>query len=215
MLLLGLSFLSQYGFTVAAIIMAVMILALLSALTIHEFSHAYAANLMGDDTPRLMGRLTLNPFAHLELFGTIMMLLVGFGWGKPVIVNPRNFTNPKLDNLTVSLAGPISNLILAAVLGLTMRFLNMPPVLDLIFSIVIFFNLTLMIFNLLPIPPLDGSKVLALFLSDQTYLYLQQIGFYILIALIFFSAQIPVIPFIIDRVVSFFFSLFTGQAAIF
>lgn len=215
MLLLGYQFLQQYGRDTALLLTVLIIVALLVALTIHEFAHAWMANLLGDNTSKLMGRLTLNPLAHLELWGSMMMLLVGFGWGKPVIVNTAHFANPKLDNLTVSLAGPMSNFLLAVVLGLILRFVPMPMIVQVVLSIIIFFNLTLMIFNLLPIPPLDGSKVLGLFLKDTTYLYLQQVGFYILLLLILFSSQIPVIPFIIDRVVNFFFVLITGQPAIF
>lgn len=215
MLLLGFSILQQFGLIPAMIITVLIIAALLVALTIHEFAHAWMATRLGDETPKLMGRLTLNPLAHLELWGSMMMLLVGFGWGKPVMVNPAHFPNPKLDNLTVSLAGPISNFLLAVVLGLILRFLPLPGIVQLVISIIIFFNLTLMIFNLLPIPPLDGSKVLALFLKETTYLYFQQLGFYILLVLIVFSNQIPVISFIMNRVVGFIFTILTGQAAIF
>jgi Zn-dependent protease len=189
----------------------IYILALVIALTFHEAAHAYMALVLGDDTPKLMGRLSLNPLAHLDLWGSIMMLLVGFGWGKPVMVNPRHFENPKLDNLTVSLAGPVANFLLAAIFGLVLRFIPMPSFLQNGLQIFVFFNLTLMIFNLLPIPPLDGSKILGLFVSDTTYIYLQQIGFYILIALILFSSQIPVISFLMTRVVGFIFTLLTGQ----
>jgi len=215
MLLLGLPLFEQFGLAVAVAFVAIIVAALLVALTIHEAAHAWMAVRLGDNTPHLMGRLTLNPLAHLELLGSMMMLLVGFGCGKPVLVNPRNFSNPKLDNLTVSLAGPMSNFVLAVVLALAIRFLPMPSLAQLIIEIIIFFNLTLMIFNLLPIPPLDGSKVLSLFLSESTYFYLQQFGFYILMFLLLFSAQIPIIPFVIERVVNFFFNLLTGLPAIF
>lgn len=188
----------------------IYIVALIIALTIHEAAHAYMANLLGDNTAKLMGRLTLNPLAHLDLWGSILMLLVGFGWGKPVMVDIRKFENPKMDNLTVSLAGPLSNFLLAIILGLMIRFLPLSPILQTGLSIGVFFNLTLMIFNLLPIPPLDGSKILGLFLKDTTYIYFQQFGFYILIGLILFETQIPVIPFILNHVVGFFFTLLTG-----
>ncbi len=190
---------------------AIYILAIVAALTFHEFAHAYMALLLGDKTPKLMGRLSLNPLAHLDLYGSIMMLLVGFGWGKPVIVDPRHFENPKLDNLTVSLAGPVSNFLLAGLAGLILRFTPVSGILESILAIFILLNLTLMIFNLLPIPPLDGSKILALFVSETTYIYLQQIGFYILLALIIFSTQIPVLSFLINHVVNFFFALLTGH----
>ena len=204
MLLLGLlTSPLQFGF---------YILTLVIALTIHEAAHAYMALLLGDDTPKLMGRLSLNPLRHLDLLGSVMMLVAGFGWGKPVIVNPAKFQNPKFDNLTVSLAGPISNFLLAAILGLLIRFIPMPEVVASALAIGVFLNLTLMIFNLLPVPPLDGSKILGLFVSETTYMYLQQFGFYILIFLVIFANQIPVIPFILNRVVGFIFSFLTGQA---
>jgi len=188
----------------------IYIVALIIALTIHEAAHAYMAHLLGDDTAKHMGRLTLNPLAHLDLWGSILMLLVGFGWGKPVMVNPLHFENPKIDNLTVSLAGPLSNFLLACVLGLIIRFVPLSPILETGLTIGVFFNLTLMIFNLLPIPPLDGSKILSLFVRDTTYMYFEQYGFYVLMILIIFEQQIPVIPFILNRVVGFFFTLLTG-----
>ncbi len=188
------------------------LVAILGAISIHEFAHAFTANLYGDNTPKLMGRLTLNPFAHLDLWGTIFLLLAGFGWGKPVIVNPQNFKNPRLDNLTVSLAGPISNLILAVILGLILRFFNLPAFLSSLLEILIFFNLVLMIFNLIPIPPLDGSKILSLFVKEETYLVLQQIGIPILFGLIIFSQFIPIIPTLMSKTVIFFFNILTGYA---
>lgn len=188
-----------------------VIVALLVAITIHEFSHAWSANFYGDPTAKSMGRISLNPLVHLDLLGTIFLLLAGFGWGKPVIVNPHNFKNPVLDNITVSLAGPISNLILAIILGSILRFFNLPPMVSSIFQIIIFFNLVLMIFNLLPIPPLDGSKILSLFVSETTFIQLQQVGIYILFGLIIFSGFIPVIPFLLTGGIGFFFTLITGQ----
>lgn len=188
----------------------IYIAALVVALTIHEYAHAYMAYNLGDDTAKLMGRLTLNPLVHLDLWGSILLLMAGFGWGKPVMVNPNKFQNPKLDNLTVSLAGPISNFLLAAIAGLAIRFIPMPEMISLGLSILVFFNLTLMIFNLLPIPPLDGSKILALFMRETTYMYFQQFGFYILLILIVFSTEIPLIKFLMERVVNFIFSLLTG-----
>lgn len=188
------------------------LVALLVALTIHEFSHAWAAHLYGDDTAKMHGRLSLNPFVHLDPLGTIFLLLAGFGWGKPVPVNPNNFRNPKLDNITVSLAGPMSNLLLAAILGLILRFFQLPPAILSFLAIIIIINLILMIFNLLPIPPLDGSKILALFLSAETYIFLQQIGITLLFAIIIISSLIyPILPILITKVITFFFTLITGS----
>src|SRR3990167_5104822 len=188
------------------------LIALLLAITIHEYSHAWAANLYGDATAKLHGRLTLNPLAHLDPLGTIFLFLAGFGWGKPVPVNSNNFRNPKLDNLTVSLAGPMSNFLLALFVGLIFRFINLPPAVSQFIVILIFFNLVLMIFNLIPIPPLDGSKILSLFLNEQTYLYFQQIGITLLFGLIIISSVFyPIIPAVLTRTVTIFFTLITGK----
>lgn len=189
----------------------VVLIALIIALTVHEYAHAWVANYYGDNTAKLMGRLTLNPLAHLDLLGTIFIVIAGFGWGKPVIVNPNNFENPKLDNLTVSLAGPISNLALGIIFGLILRFAPVPAVVIPYLEIFIFYNLVLMIFNLIPIPPLDGSKMLAVFLSEQTYMVLQQVGIPILFALILFSSFIPVIPLLMTKAVGLFFTIITGR----
>lgn len=185
--------------------------AIMISLIIHEFSHAFVADRLGDNTPRSMGRLTLNPIAHLDLLGTIFLFIAGFGWGKPVMVNSRNFRSPALDNLTVSLAGPMSNFGLAVIFGLILRFVPLPEYLYSLLFIIIFYNLVFMIFNLIPIPPLDGSKILALFLPEDIYHSLQQFGMYILFALVFFSSAIPIIPYILNNVVGFFFILITGQ----
>lgn len=188
------------------------IIALVLALSFHEAAHAYVANALGDPTAKLHGRLTLNPIAHLDFLGTIFLLLAGFGWGKPVPVNPQNFRSPRLDNLTVALSGPMSNFLLATVFGLIFRFLSPPAPLDAVIALIIFFNLVLMIFNLIPIPPLDGSKILSLFLSDEMYLNLQRVGIGLLFALIIFSSFFyPVIPTLMFRGVSFFFTLITGK----
>ena len=191
------------------------IIAILLSLTIHEFMHAFIADRLGDSTPRLMGRLTLNPIAHLDLWGAIFLLLAGFGWGKPVIVNPRNFNHPVWDNLTVSLAGPMSNLALAIIFGLILRFTHLDSgiIYNLIF-IIIFYNLVFFIFNLIPIPPLDGSKIYGFFLSEESYMALERMGSIILFGFIIFSLWVyPIIPLMINRVVPFFFTLITGQSA--
>lgn len=191
------------------------IVALMIAISIHEFAHAWTASLYGDQTAKLHGRLTLNPLAHLDLMGTIFLLLAGFGWGKPVPVNPQNLKNPKLDNLTIALAGPMSNFVLAVVLGLMIRFFNFPPAISQFLILIIFFNLVLMIFNLLPIPPLDGSKIYGLFLNESAYLYFQQVGIIILFAIIIISGLFyPIIPTLMTKVISFFFTLITGKTEI-
>jgi len=135
---------------------------ILAAITVHEFSHAWVANYLGDPTAQKAGRVTLNPLAHLDAFGTIMLLLVGFGWGKPVPLNPNNFKNPKLGSALTGLAGPLSNLLFAFLLVMIYRLVpNMNSGIVLLICYLINFNLVLMLFNLLPIPPLDGSHLLA------------------------------------------------------
>lgn len=188
------------------------LIAIITAITIHEAAHAWVANLYGDPTAKSQGRMSLNPLAHLDLFGTIFLVLAGFGWGKPVPVNPNNFRNPKLDNLTVSLSGPMSNFLLAVVLGALYRFINFPSTVEVLLFLVIFFNLVLMIFNLLPIPPLDGSKILAFFMREETYLYFQQIGITLLFAIIIFTSLFyPILPVLMNKAVAFFFILITGK----
>jgi Zn-dependent protease len=134
-------------------------LSLVIAVTIHEFAHAFVTDKLGDPTPSLQGRVTLNPIAHLDPVGTIMLLLFRFGWGKPVPFDPFNLRHPKRDSALIALAGPAANIILAIILSLTVK-LTGSPLLALISTPIIIININLAIFNLLPIPPLDGSKVI-------------------------------------------------------
>ncbi|HHX40129.1 MAG TPA: site-2 protease family protein [Armatimonadetes bacterium] len=149
-------------------------LALMIAIPIHEFAHAWAARWAGDDTAAAMGRVTLDPLKHLDPLGTILILIGGFGWGKPVPVNPYNFRSPRWGSLFVSAAGPASNILLAlliGVLGFRSGLLQLgadgfPGVMQQL----IWLNLALALFNLIPVPPLDGSKVLLSLLPNQTAL---------------------------------------------
>jgi Zn-dependent protease len=151
---------------------------ILFSLTIHEYSHAYIANKLGDDTAKRLGRLTLNPLKHLDPIGTILLLLVHFGWAKPVPVDPRNFKDPKKDMLYVAIAGPISNIITAIISGILLKFIvfnlassgafgafTVPLIQFLVWMI--FIGVVLAVFNMLPIPPLDGSRVLYGLLPDH------------------------------------------------
>ncbi|MBD3391074.1 MAG: site-2 protease family protein [Chitinivibrionales bacterium] len=140
---------------------------ILLALTVHEYCHGWVAWLKGDSTARDAGRLTFNPFAHLDIFGTLMLLFGPFGWAKPVPVNPYNLDNPRRDSVYVSLAGPVSNIVLALAFGFTFRILvgtgaarSMHPYAAVFFQLAVIINLGLSFFNLIPIPPLDGSKIL-------------------------------------------------------
>lgn len=135
----------------------------LLGISIHEFSHGLAADRLGDNTSRLQGRLTLNPAKHLDLIGFLCLLVFGFGWAKPVMINPRNFKNPRRDDAIVSLAGPISNFLIAflfmGLIKLTINTSLSPTAIDVFYGTVMV-NLMLMVFNLIPIPPLDGHHIL-------------------------------------------------------
>jgi Zn-dependent protease len=136
------------------------LIGLVSALTIHEYAHAFVADRLGDPTPRANKRLTLNPLAHLDPIGTITLFIVGFGWGKPVPIDPFNLRSPRQDTALISLAGPLSNLILAVTLSFLVKtFLS--PIFLLLLTPTIIINISLAIFNLLPIHPLDGAKILS------------------------------------------------------
>lgn len=161
-------------------------IALLIAITIHEFSHALAADKLGDPTASLAGRISLNPLKHLDPIGTLMLLFFRFGWGKPVPFDPFNLRHPKRDTALISLAGPASNLILATLLALLIRFL--PSVLSVLAIPLIIMNVNLAIFNLLPVPPLDGAKILYGFLpmswADEYNDFMKSYGTILLILLI-------------------------------
>ena len=173
-----------------------MAVAFLTALTIHEYAHARAALAAGDDTAKLAGRISLNPLDHLDPLGTLMfalMLMNGWGiaWGKPVPINPSRFKSPRWDSLKVSLWGPLSNLLMAIALGMILRFVPLPipkVYIDLIKTCVLI-NLMLAFFNLIPVPPLDGSKIFSSLLPYETarrYDYVMgRYGLLILLAILF------------------------------
>lgn len=168
---------------------------ILLTITIHEFAHAKVADLLGDPTPRLAGRLTLNPISHIDPIGLLMLIVVRFGWAKPVPVNPYNCRDPRTASLFISLAGPLSNFLVAWVVAIVFR--NLPTGLNFlvyqIFSYTIFINLALGVFNLIPIPPLDGSHILEFFLPPhrlESFYRLQQYSFILLIAIVFFGAPV-------------------------
>jgi len=172
---------------------------ILLALPIHEMAHAAMAVALGDDTPRLQGRYTLNPMAHIDPVGAGLILLTGFGWAKPVQWNPSNVTiDRRLASILVSLAGPVSNLLLAAVgiLILSANF-SLGAVLDDFLNFFVYINVLLFVFNLLPIPPLDGSHVLFALLPGDTFnlqRQLSQYGFMLLIVVIWVVPDIITYP---------------------
>ncbi len=151
-----------------------IIVAIIIAITIHEFCHAWVANWLGDPTARLEGRLSINPLVHLDPIGTLMMFLVHFGWGKPVPYNPRYLSNPRLGGLLISLAGPLSNFVQALIFAIPLKYLSETNPMANFFFWAVLINLGLFVFNLLPIPPLDGSKVLAYFIPVRFERQLEQ-----------------------------------------
>lgn len=144
----------------------IFLVILVATITIHEFAHAYTADKLGDPTPSLAGRLTLDPRAHLDMMGSLLFLLVGFGWGKPVPFDPYNLKNPRKDAAIISFAGPLSNIILAVVCSIIL-YLTQNGFVSAILGMVIHLNVTLALFNMLPFAPLDGFKIVGGLLSDD------------------------------------------------
>jgi len=182
-----------------------LIIILIFSVIIHEIAHGAVAYYLGDPTAKLAGRLTLNPIKHLDAFGSVILpviLIIAsslsggggviFGWAKPVPINPLNFRDKKYGEAKVSLAGPGANLAIALVFGLALRFLpilNQVQGLSSMFGYIVFINILLAVFNLLPIPPLDGSHILFTFLplrAEGLKIFLFQYGFFILLFIIFF-----------------------------
>lgn len=155
--------------------------AILVSLTVHEFSHALVAKWRGDGTAEREGRLTLNPLAHLDLMGFVPMLLFGFGWAKPVPYNPYNLKNPKWDAVAIALAGPVSNFLIAVVSAFAIRFLVGSQIVASLNLLIVFLfllivlNLFLMFFNVIPIHPLDGSKLFFALFDAPRYAHLRQV----------------------------------------
>jgi len=148
-----------------------LIPSIIIALTIHEAAHAVTAMWLGDQTAKREGRISLNPLRHLDLLGSLLFLIAGIGWGKPVPINPHNFINPKRDQALVALAGPMSNLLMAALASIPLKFAggSLSEFGMTFMFIFLNINITLCALNLLPIPPLDGSKILSLFLPTRLY----------------------------------------------
>ena len=204
--------------------LSIMLVPALMAITCHEVSHGYIADKRGDNTARYLGRLTLNPLKHLDIFGTLMIFIVGIGWAKPVPVNYNNLRRPKTDMMWVAAAGPITNFVLATVSAIAMRALVAvtegvpegtalasfvdPITLMLAFSVYI--NLLLGIFNLIPMPPLDGGRVAVGLLPHRPSMALARLepfGMIIIIVLVFFT---DVFSYVISPALGFAVHLLAG-----
>jgi Zn-dependent protease len=185
-----------------------LIVALIEAIALHEYAHALAADLQGDRMPRAMGRLTLNPARHLDPFGTILIVLAGFGWGKPVEFRPRALSSQRFGAALVAVAGPLMNLGLAVTAAVLLGFLlpedpflSDPGVVVRFLALFASINVVLAVFNLIPLPPLDGSRLLTIFLPPRHHnvlFFLDKYGFLILIALVLFTGLTFLSPFIED-----------------
>jgi Zn-dependent protease len=201
-------------------VLIILLPILIFSLCFHEFSHGYIAYKLGDHTAARNGRLTLNPLAHLDPIGSLMILFVGFGWAKPVPVNPVNFSNPRIDMMKVAFAGPASNLILAFTGGLIMRLVNILGLLQSEMFIqtlyfFIFINISLAVFNMIPVAPLDGSQIFGNMISKnnpELALKLQMYGPKILMGVILIGMVTPfsVLGFLMMPFVKMFMYLFTG-----
>jgi len=201
------------------IILIFQLAVLLMSIVIHEFAHGWIAFRLGDVTAKNYGRLTLNPIKHLDVWGSLVVPFIIFvfsrgqaifGWAKPVPFNPNNLRDQKYGIAKVAVAGPSANLLIALIFGLILRFapsgLFISSEIVQIFSLIVFLNILLAIFNLVPIPPLDGSKILFTFLPDSfenTRIFLEQYGMFILLFFIFFAFQwiLPIVFFIYQLIV--------------
>ncbi len=200
----------MFGFDILSMVAGIP--GLLIALVIHEYAHAAVAVRMGDETPRLAGRLTLNPLAHIDPIGTLMLLVARFGWAKPVLINPNNFRSWRKGELCVAMAGPVANLIMAFIaLVIQIIFGNFglfaETALQKVLGLIVIYNINFAIFNMLPLPPLDGSRVLMCFLPlkwNYRLASIERYSFLILIGLM----MTPVFSYILIPLQRLIFSVY-------
>ena len=197
-------------------VLVLLIPVLLFALVFHEFSHGWVANKLGDPTAKNQGRLTLNPIAHLDPIGSMMILFVGFGWAKPVPVDSRYLANPRKDMMKIALAGPASNLLLAFLGGILIRLTGYAGPLTSMLILFTQINISLAVFNMIPIPPLDGSQIFSGIMirrNPQLVMQLQMYGPQILMGLILFGmfTGISIIWVFMSPFVNFLMFIFAGM----
>ena len=177
-------------------------LAIFFAISIHEFGHAFVTHLNGDDTAKNAGRMTINPLSHIDIFGMIMMFVAKFGWAKPVPVNPNNYKNEKVGNITVSLAGIFMNLASAIIFAMIYKYIGIYS-LKMVCKSLIVYNIAFASFNILPIPPLDGWSFISTFLPDSVNYKLYEYTRYSFIILILL-VMTNVLSFVLSPIYSFF-----------
>ena len=197
-------------------VLVLLIPVLLFALVFHEFSHGWVAHKLGDPTAKYAGRLTLNPMVHLDILGSLMILFVGFGWAKPVPVDSRYLANPRIDMMKIAFAGPAANLLLALIAGTIIRLTGYMGVLTSMLIMFTQINIMLAVFNMIPIPPLDGSQIFSGLMvrhNPDIVMKLQMYGPQILMGLILFGMFTSFSPIwmIISPFVNFFMFLFAGM----
>ena len=189
---------------------------ILLALTIHEYSHGYVAYKLGDPTPKMAGRLTLNPLPHIDPVGLILLLLVHFGWAKPVPVNPYRLKNPERDMVFVALAGPMSNFLTGGIAAILVKYLSpiFPSIIITMLLYFAFISFVLCFFNLIPIPPLDGWRIASYFMKNRELKYqLERNGMWILLAFLIIPSLvgIDIVGMILRPLVNISFVIFLGK----